>query len=343
MLRGLVIECGLAKRAFMMLRRSARAAWLTALLAMMSVWTTPAWAQAWPARPIRILLGYTPGGANDGALRPLARLLETSLGQPIIIEYKPGAAGGVAAEAIAKAAPDGYTLYFTGSASITINPHLNRVSYNPMTSFTSLGAVCMLPSVLVLHPGVPAQSVAELVALTKREPGKWSYGSSGIAGPHHMAGEYFKSITGAVLQHVPYKGGAQAMNDLMGGQIPMLISSMGPAVGPVKTGRIRALAVTTSRRSVALPDVPTLDEAGLKGFDSSSWLGFVGPAGLPAEVVQRFSQAVTKAGEDHGLRDSFNAAGCEPEFRTPAQMRERITADVAKWGKLIKDANIKAD
>ena len=207
-------------------------------------------AQPYPNKPVRVFLGYTPGGASDGAMRPLAKVLEGVLGQAIIIEPKPGAAGAVAADQVSKAAADGYTLYFADSGPLTVAPHLTKLAYNPLTSFTHLGSVCVLPSILVTHPSVPAQSVAELVALTKREPVKWSYGTSGIAGPHHMSGEYFKSFTGANLLHIPYKGGAPAMTDLIGGQVPVMFSSLGPAVGPVKNGRIRHFRRRPPRRRV---------------------------------------------------------------------------------------------
>lgn len=314
-----------------------------AVLAAALVASPPAAAQGYPNKPVRVLLGYTPGGAADGAMRPLAKVLEPLLGQPIVIEPRPGAAGAVAADVISKSAPDGYTLYLADSGPLTVAPHLTKVAYNGITSFTHLGSVCILPSLLVAHPSVPATTVAELIALSKREPGKWSYGTSGIAGPHHMSGEYFKSFTGADLLHVPYKGGAPAMTDLIGGQVPLLFSSLGPAVGPVKTGRIRALAVTSAKRSAAFPDVPTLDELGLKGFESSAWFGLIGPAGLPAEVVSRLSQALLKAGEDRGLQENYKAAGCDPDFANPARTLEKVKADMAKWAKVIKDANIKAE
>ena len=302
-----------------------------------------AFAQPYPNKPVRVFLGYTAGGASDGAMRPLAKVLEGLLGQAIIIEPKPGAAGAVAADQVSKAAADGYTLYFADSGPLTVGPHLTKVAYNPLTSFTHLGSVCVLPSLLVTHPSVPAQSVADLVALSKREPAKWSYGTSGIAGPHHISGEYFKSFTGASLLHIPYKGGAPAMTDLMGGQVPMMFSSLGPAVGPVKNGRIRALAVTSAKRSGAFPDVPTLDELGLKGFEASAWFGLVGPANLPAEVVQRLSQALLKAGDDKALADNFKQQGCDPDFNGPVATLEKVKSDYAKWGKVIKDANIKID
>ena len=319
---------------------------LLALLAagvMSSLMPVVAQAQSYPNKPIRVSLGYTTGGAADGAMRPLARVLEGILGQPIIIEPKPGAAGAVAADQIAKATPDGYSLYFADSGPLSIAPHLGKLGYNPLTSFTYIGAVCTLPSILVVHPSVPAQTVSELIALAKREPAKWSYGSSGIAGPHHMSGEYFKSFNGISLLHIPYKGGGPAMTDLMGGQVPMMFSSLAPAVCPVKTGRIRALAVTSIKRSAAFPEVPTLDELGMKGFESSAWFGLIGPANLPIEVVKRLAQALVKASEDKGLLENYKQQGCNADFNSPAATLEKVKADFAKWGTVIKDANIKVD
>src|SRR6185295_7160217 len=238
-------------------------------------------AQGYPGKPIRVVIGYAPGGAADAGIRPLARVLEPLLGQPIIIENKPGNAGGVAMEFIAKAPADGYTLYYFDSGPLTVAPHMAKVGYDILKSFTHLGHVCGSGSMLVVHPSTPFRSVADVIAASKREPDKWSYGTSGVGVPHHLSGEYFKSVTGAKLLHIPYKGGGPAMTDLMGGQVPMLFSSLGPAVGAVKSGKIRALAVTSLTRSAAFPDVPTMDELGLKGFDSTAWYGLLGPAGLP--------------------------------------------------------------
>src|SRR5215212_3444455 len=255
-------------------------------------------AQSYPSKPIRVMIGYAPGGSADAGVRPLARALEPLIGQPLVIENRPGNAGGVAMEAIARAAADGYTLYYFDSGPLTVAPHISKVGYNNITSFTHLGHVCGSGSMLVVHPSTPFNSVADVVATSKREPTKWSYGTSGIGGPHHLSGEYFKSVTGANLLHVPYKGGGPAMTDLMGGQVPMLFSSLAPAVGAVKGGKIRAIAVTSPQRSSAFPDVPTMDELGLKGFDSTAWYGIVGPAGLPQEVLARWTQALAKVGTD---------------------------------------------
>ena len=314
-----------------------------AIACMFAASISAALAQGYPTKPIRVVIGYSPGGSADAGIRPLARVLEPLLGQPLIIENKPGNAGGVAMEFIAKATPDGYTLYYFDSGPLTVAPHLAKVGYNNVTSFTHLGHVCGSGSLLVVHPSTPFKSVDDVVAASKREPDKWSYGTSGVGGPHHLSGEYFKSVTGANLLHIPYKGGGPAMTDLMGGQVPMLFSSLGPAVGAVKSGKIRALAVTSPKRSGAFPDVPTMDELGLKGFDSTAWYGLLGPAGLPPEVVSRLSQALAKAGEDKSLRDQLNATGCDAEILNPAQTAQKIRADFSKWGRVVKEANINAE
>jgi tripartite-type tricarboxylate transporter receptor subunit TctC len=300
-------------------------------------------AQGYPNKPIRLLIGYSPGGSAEAGARPLARVLEPLLGQPLVFEYRPGNAGGVAMEFMARAPNDGYTLYYFDSGPLTVAPHLSKVGYNNLSSFTQLGHVCGSGSLLVVHPSTPFRSVQDVLDLSKRDPNKWSYGTSGVGGPHHLSGEYFKSVTGAQLLHVPYKGGGPAMTDLMGGQIPMLFSSLGPAVGAVKSGKIRALAVTSLTRSAAFPDVPTMDELGLKGFDSTAWYGLLGPAGLPREAVERLTQALAKAGADQDLVARINATGCDTEILSPAQTVEKIKADYLKRGRVVKEANIKPE
>jgi tripartite-type tricarboxylate transporter receptor subunit TctC len=319
-----------------MFRRAA-----TAFVLLASACT--ALAQGYPAKPIRLMIGYAPGGSAEAGARPLARALEPLLGQPLVFEYRPGNAGGVAMEAIARASADGYTLYYFDSGPLTVAPHLAKVGYDNLKSFTHLGHVCGSGSLLVVHPSTPFRSVADVIEASKREPSKWSYGTSGVGGPHHLSGEYFKSVTGANLLHIPYKGGGPAMTDLMGGQVPILFSSLGPAVGAVKSGKIRALAVTSPQRSAAFPDVPTMDEVGLKGFDSTAWYGLLGPAGLPQEVVTRLTQALARVGADKSVLAQINATGCDTEILPPAQTVEKIQADHAKWGRVVKEASIKPE
>ena len=319
-----------------MFRRAA-----TAFVLLASACT--ALAQGYPAKPIRLMIGYAPGGSAEAGARPFARALEPLLGQPLVFEYRPGNAGGVAMEAIARASADGYTLYYFDSGPLTVAPHLAKVGYDNLKSFTHLGHVCGSGSLLVVHPSTPFRSVADVIEASKREPSKWSYGTSGVGGPHHLSGEYFKSVTGANLLHIPYKGGGPAMTDLMGGQVPILFSSLGPAVGAVKSGKIRALAVTSPQRSAAFPDVPTMDEVGLKGFDSTAWYGLLGPAGLPQEVVTRLTQALARVGADKSVLAQINATGCDTEILPPAQTVEKIQADHAKWGRVVKEASIKPE
>src|SRR5258708_30987145 len=212
--------------------------------------------QGYPSKPIRVVIGYAPGGSAEAGMRPLAKALEPLLGQPLVFDYRPGAAAGVATEFIAKAPPDGYTLYYADSGPLTLAPHLARVGYHSLNSFTHLGHVCGSGSLLVVHPSTPFSSVADVIAASKREPDKWSYGTSGVGGPHHLSGEYFKSVTGANLLHVPYNGAGPPITDLMGAQIPMLFSSLGPAAGAQNSRKIRALPVTSPAPSHASPDLP---------------------------------------------------------------------------------------
>src|SRR3954464_1257354 len=306
-------------------------------------WSAAALPQGYPNKPIRLMVGYAPGGSAEAGARPLAKALEPLLGQPLVFEYRPGAAGGVAMEAIAKAPPDGYVLYYYDSGPLTVAPHLTKVGYDKIASFTHLGHVCGSGSLLVVHPSTPFQNVGDIVSRSKKEPNKWSYGTSGVGGPHHLSGEYFKAVTGADLLHVPYKGGGPAMTDLMGGQVPMLFSSLGPAVGAVKSGKIRALAVTSLSRSAAFPDVPTMDEVGLKGFDSTAWYGILGPAGLPADVVSRWPRGLAKVGADKAALAPINATGCDAEILPPEKTIEKIQADSLKWGRVVKEANIRPE
>ncbi|HXU42763.1 MAG TPA: tripartite tricarboxylate transporter substrate binding protein [Burkholderiales bacterium] len=314
-----------------------------AIAGLLVAWIATALAQSYPSKPIRLMIGYTAGGSAEAGARPLARALEPLLGQPVVFEYRPGNAGGVAMEAIAKAPADGYTLYYFDSGPLTVAPHIGKVGYDNIKSFTHLGHVCGSGSMLVVHPSTPFRTVQDVIDASKREPDKWSYGTSGVGGPHHLSGEYFKSVTGASLLHVPYKGGGPAMTDLIGGQIPMLFSSLGPVVGAAKGGRVRPIAVTSMQRSAAFPDVPTMSEVGLKGFDSTAWYGIVGPAGLPQEVVAKWTQVLARAGADKAVMDQISATGCDAEIQSPAATMDRVKNDYAKWGKVVKEANIRAD
>src|SRR3989442_867632 len=314
-----------------------------AVAALLATSLSTAHARAYPSKPIRLMIGYTAGGSAEAGGRPFGRQLEPLLGQPLVFEYRPGNAGGVAMEAIARTPNDGYSLSYCDSGPVTVAPHLGQVGYENIKSFTQLGHVCGSGSMLVVHPSTPFWSVADVIAHSKREPDKWSYGTSGVGGPHHLSGEYFKSVTGANLLHVPYKGGGPAMTDLMGGQIPMLFPSLGREGGAVKSAKIRPRAVPSLKRWVDFPAVPTMAGLGWRGFNSTAWYGVLGPAGLPQEVVARWTEALAKAGADKNLLDQINATGCDAEILPPAKTLEKLKADYEKWGRGVKEAGIKAE
>lgn len=294
----------------------------------------------WPDRPIRLIMGYATGGATDGVARPLEPKLQASLGQPLVFEYKPGAGATVAAGLTAKAAPDGYTLHITDSGPMTILPNGKQLNYDPNQAFTPLGMICEGCSVVVVHPSVPANNLRELLQLARARPGSISYGSSGIGGSAHLSGELLQAMTGVQLVHVPYKGGSPAAVDLVGGQIPMLFASTGTALPFIQSGKMRALAVTSATRSSALPDLPTVAEQGVAGYDATVWFAMVGPARLPADVAARVHRALQSALLDPAVQQALRRQGYEPLAGPADVVATRVRADLAKWGKLIRDKNI---
>src|SRR5688572_29339931 len=301
-----------------------------------------AFAQAWPAKPIRLLLGYTTGGATDAMARPLIAKMEPLLGQPLLIEYRPGASATLAVQMVAAAQPDGYTLHLTDAGPMTIVPHVAKVSYDPL-AVTPIGLICAGGTAIVAHPSVPANSLAELLQLAKSQPGKLSYGTSGVAGAGHMAAELLQIAAQVQLVHVAYKGGGPAMTDLLGGHVPVLFASMGTAVPHIRSGKIKALAVTSTGRVPAIPDVPTVAELGYPGFEALIWFGLVGPPRLSAEIVAKVSHALTTAHGEKSVQDAIRALGYEPVPNTPAQFADVIRSDLEKWRKVVREANVKAD
>ena len=300
-------------------------------------------AQGWPAKPIRLLLGYTSGGAADAMARPLIAKMEPLLGQPIIIEHRPGASATLAVQLTAAAAPDGYTLHLTDAGPMTIVPHVVKVSYDPLADASPIGLVCAGGTAIVAHPSVAANSLAEFLRLAKSQPGKLSYGTSGVAGAGHMAAELLQLAAQVQLVHVAYKGGGPAMTDLLGGHIPVLFSSMGTAVPHIKSGRIKAFAVTSTGRVPAIPEVPTVAELGYPGFEALIWFGIIGPARLPGEVVAKVSHALTTALGEKSVQEAIRGLGYEPVPNTPAQFRDVIAADLEKWRRVVREANIKSE
>ena len=297
-------------------------------------------AQAWPVKPIRLVIGYTPGGAAEGTLRTFSQKLEALLGQQLVVEYKPGAGATIGADYVSKAAPDGYTLHLIDNGPLTIVPAGKKVPYDPIKGFTFIGLINVGGTVLMGHPSVQAASLEDLLMIARAKPGSLSYGTSGIGGVGHMSGELFKSVAKLDIVHVPYKGGGPAMAELLGGQIPLLFSSLTPAVPHIKAGKLKAYAVTSLARSSAIPDVPTIAELGYPGFESVAYFGLVGPAGLPKEIVMKTSAALLTVLKDRDVQEAIKKQGYEPMPSTPEVMVERIRSDLAKWTKVIKDVGI---
>lgn len=301
-------------------------------------------AAAFPDRPVRIVVPFPPGGSNDVIARLLAQNLSEQWKQPVVVDNRSGAGGNVGAEAVVRADPDGYTLLLSAPGPLSINQSLySQIGYNPLKDFAPIALVASVPIVLAVNPEVKATTVKELIALAKAEPGKLNYGSSGNGTTNHLAGELFKELAKIDIVHIPYRGAAPAMNDLMGGQIPMMFDNM-PAVRPqVQAGKIRALAVAGTERSPLYPELPTMIEAGVPGFDATAWFGLVGPAKTPAAVLKTIEDATKKALTDPAMVKKFADLGAEPGNAFGAAFGKFMEAEAAKWGKVIKDANVKVD
>ena len=297
-------------------------------------------AQAFPAKPISFIVPFPPGGTTDVLARALAQDLAKSLGQPIIVENKPGAGATIGADYVAKAKPDGHTLLMGAVHHTIASSVYKNLPYDFQKNLTPVTMVAMVPNVLVVNPQVPAKSVKELVAQAKAAPGKLTYGSNGMGTAQHLIGAQFEQNAGVSLVHVPYKGSGPLSTDLLGGQINMTFDTITPVLQHVKSGKLRALAVTTAKRSPALPDVPTLDESGLKGFNIGTWFGVLAPAGTPPEVVTRLNTEVNRILQTPEFRKRMDDIGAEPIGNTPAQMAAQIKTDTERFAKLVKDANV---
>lgn len=301
-------------------------------------------AQAFPARPVTFIVPFAPGGGTDITARTMAATLTARWGQSVIVENRTGAGGILGADAVAKAKPDGYTLLIANVGITSINPALYpKLPYNPDTAFAPISLVCELPFVLMASPALPANSVRELVAHAKAKPGLVTFASSGSGGSPHLTAEIFQAATGTRMTHVPYKGGAPAMVDLMSGQVDLLFASVLEGSGNIKSGKLKGLAVTHARRSPALPDVPTLSEAGVRDADSGSWIALLAPAGTPPAVVAKVEAGVRDALAIQDVRAKLVAQGAVPQASTPAELQSLINSDLARYGRVIREQGLKAE
>ncbi|OGA55655.1 MAG: hypothetical protein A3F74_24510 [Betaproteobacteria bacterium RIFCSPLOWO2_12_FULL_62_58] len=296
-----------------------------------------------PSKPIRFLVGAAPGGATDILARALAPKLTDGLRQPVVVENRTGANQIIAAELTAKSPPDGYTILMVPSG-FTINPAIYRkLPFDPVRDFSPLSLVANVPNVLVVHPSLPVKSVKEFIALVRKRPGEMSYGSSGVGSPSHLAGELFKVVANVQFTHVPYRGNGLMVIDLIGGYLQLSLPSIPASISFIRTGRLVPLGVTTRQRASARPDVPTIDEAGLKGYEVSGWYGVLAPGKVPGPIVTRLNTEINRVLNVPEMREMLSRGGAEPLGSTPQEFATAITTDLAKWVKVVAAAGIKAE
>jgi tripartite-type tricarboxylate transporter receptor subunit TctC len=302
-------------------------------------------AQSWPARAVHLVVPYAPGGPVDVSARLLAPQLQQALGQPVVVENKPGAGGNIGADFVAKSAADGYTLVMGAIATHAINPALySNFPYDPVRDFRHVALIVQVPNVLVVNNDLPASNVAELIALAKSKPGRLDFASGSSGSTGHLAGELFKQLTGTYMVHIPYKGSAPASADLFAGRVQLMFDNLASALPSIRAGKVRALAVTTARRTAFLPQLPTLEESGLKGFDMTTWWGLMAPARTPDAVVNRLAAETTKAIDSPSLRERLSAMGSDsPSVRTPEQFTQFVDRERRVYGELVKRSGATAD
>jgi tripartite-type tricarboxylate transporter receptor subunit TctC len=301
-------------------------------------------AQTWPTKPIRMVVGYAAGGGTDAAARGVAPRLGELLGQPVVVENRPGANGVVGAEMVATSAPDGHTIYMGAAGTMVIAPHLTaKLPFDTFKSFAPISLAANSPFIVSLHPGVQAQSIQDVIALARKQPGTITIGSSGNGGAPHLAMELFKNMAKVDVVHVPYKGLAPAITDLLGGQIQAVFADVGLVRAHMASGKLKGLAITSMQRAADLPNLPTVAESGLPGYESGTWYGVFAPAGTPGAVVDRIAQALSTVLASAAVRDDFTKRGMLAAPTTPQQFNAMVRSEYDKWGQLIRDAKVKVD
>lgn len=300
-------------------------------------------AQSFPVKPLRIILGFPPGGATDIAARAVAQKLTENFGQQVIVDNRPGAASNIGAEAVARAAPDGYTM-FLGSVSTSINPSLYaRLSYDPQRDFAAVAHVATTPFLLVVHPSMPVQNVRELIAFAKARPEQINYATAGAGSGAHLFMELFASLSGVRVINVAYRGAAAATTDVLAGQVPMMFDNIFTTLPLARSGKFRALAVSTAQRSAIAPEIPTVAEAGVPGYDANAWFGLFAPAAVPKDIITRLNAEVIRGLQTADMRERLRALGATPGSGTPEQFAAFFRNEVAKWAKVVKSAGVRAD
>ena len=319
--------------------------WTRALVGgLFAVAAAVAGAQTYPVKPVRLVIPYPPGGGSDTIGRPLAQKMSEGLGQQVVVENRGGANGNIGMESVARSAPDGYTLVFALSAQLAINPGLyQKIPYDPIKDYAPISLLGEGGYILVVHPSLPAKTVKELIALAKARPGQIAYSSSGNGSGGHLAVELLNSMAGIRMLHVPYKGGGPALMDLIAGQVQVLFATQLASWPHIQIGRIRALAVSTAKRPASLPDLPTVAESGLPGYDSGVWYGVLAPAGTPREIIARLNGEVVKALNQPDYRSLLVNNTIEPIGSPPERLSQYIRTELVKWAKVIKAANVRVD
>lgn len=307
--------------------------------------TAPALAQqSYPNKPIRMVCPFPPGGTTDLVARTVAQKLSEAWGQQVVVDNRSGAGGLIGTEMVAKAAPDGYTILLGSITTHAVNPALyKKLNFDPLKDFYPVSLIVSSPQLLAVHPSVPVKSVKELIALAKEKPGRLNYGSAGTGTSPHLTFELFKSTAGIDIVHIPYKGTGPAITDLVGGQVQMMITGVVALMPHVKSGKLRGIAVTSSRRTTALPDIPTVSESGVPNFDVSSWFGVFLPAGTPKPIVARLNGEIRKILELAEVRKRLIDQGADPASDTPEQFAAYVKSEMARWGKVVRDTGIRAD
>jgi tripartite-type tricarboxylate transporter receptor subunit TctC len=301
-------------------------------------------AQSWPTKPVRLIVPSPPGDGSDLMARSIGQKLAEALGQQVVVDNRPGAGGRLGTELAVKAPPDGYTLLMGNAGSNAINAALFKdLAYDLERDFVPITQVMRAPNVLVINPALPVGSVGDLIALYKANPGKYSYGSGGNGSSAHLSAELFKTMAGVDVVHVPYKGATPALTDVIAGQVAMFIGNLPPAMGHIKSGRVKALAVTTAQRSALVPDVPTMAESGLAGYETVAWFGLFAPAGAPGDIVARLAAETAKIVQQPAIREQIASLGGEPVGNAPAEFSTIVRSDIAKWKRVVADAKVKVD